>query len=93
MNRFAKLVKVPIDMLQLVSKWSNMPRADAFGVLVEGLFIQGCRFDGLRISECRAEDSSLAGAPQTYLCWLPQVSVVVHEKFPDPHQSRGGLHH
>ncbi|TPX45912.1 hypothetical protein SeLEV6574_g03556 [Synchytrium endobioticum] len=63
---------VPIDTLRLVSLWNIPTRSDSPGVIIDGLFLQGCRFDGSRLSECHAEDPSLAPAPQAYLCWLPR---------------------
>ncbi|TPX32194.1 hypothetical protein SmJEL517_g04664 [Synchytrium microbalum] len=78
----SRKLKLPIDSLQLKSLWGDA-RSDSPGVIVEGLVIQGCRFDGLKVSECHAEDPSLAVAPQAYFSWLPE-DVMLKESISVP---------
>lgn len=64
-----------MDTLKLVSSWSSGELASPIKVSVEGILIQGCKFDGSQLIETEPSDPILAQVPQFQLAWLPEESV------------------
>lgn len=62
-----------MDALKLATSWSNsgLPPAP-LPMTIEGLLLQGCNFDGSRLSEAHAEDPTFVPAPLCNLAWVPQ---------------------
>jgi dynein heavy chain 2, cytosolic len=69
-----KLVKKPMDEFILISTWSKSEISQAaLSIAVDGLLLQGCNFDGMRLSECSSDDASQSTVPTTFLAWMPKV--------------------
>lgn len=69
----SRKLKRPMDTLQLVSSWDKSE--GPLAVKVEGLLVQGCRFDGSRLLEAEPNDPIFSSIPVFNLAWLPQESV------------------
>ncbi|KAJ3271177.1 Cytoplasmic dynein 2 heavy chain 1 [Borealophlyctis nickersoniae] len=71
----SRKLRIPMDNLKLVSTWSpaELTSAAAIVVAVEGLYLQGCTFDGVRLSESGADDPSCGTVPVCYVAWMPKT--------------------
>ncbi|KAI9364365.1 dynein heavy chain and region D6 of dynein motor-domain-containing protein [Zopfochytrium polystomum] len=73
----ARAVSRPMDELTLTATWSTSSSSTSPGglhVAVEGLLVQGCLFDGLRLSEVTQEDANLSSVPVVRVAWVPKDS-------------------
>jgi hypothetical protein len=63
-----------MDDFVLTSSWnkSDVSQLPVY-IAVEGLYIQGCTFDGMRLSEATPDDPSVSSVPVCYLAWTPKV--------------------
>ncbi|KAJ3098912.1 Cytoplasmic dynein 2 heavy chain 1 [Phlyctochytrium planicorne] len=69
----SRKVRKPMDELVLYSTWSRSDISHAaLSVAVDGLLLQGCSFDGLRLSESSTDDPSYQKAPICYIAWVPK---------------------
>jgi dynein heavy chain 2 len=72
-------VKQSIDSLKLVSSWNESELSGvAVKVKLEGLLVQGCRFEGQQVLECTSDDNALNAAPICYAAWVPQVTQYIN---------------
>ena len=73
-----------MDDFILVSSWNKTDLIQApLQITVEGLHIQGCLFDGLRLSEASSNDANIMQAPIATLAWVPKVlSIAIIFIFP-----------
>jgi dynein heavy chain 2 len=72
-QKSARKQQVAIDELKLVSSFENGKIDAQNSVKVEGMWLQGCGFDGRRTTDNTAGDSSeLFSLPVCYMGWLPQ---------------------
>ncbi|KAJ3390612.1 Cytoplasmic dynein 2 heavy chain 1 [Lobulomyces angularis] len=68
----SRKLQKPIDSLRLVSTWD--PKEIENSVLkcqLERLYLQGCLFDGNRLSELSSSDPTLNSVPTCNIAWLP----------------------
>jgi hypothetical protein len=69
------LAKTSLDSLSLASSWASSDIPKEYTVLqVEGISIQGCKFDGARTSPVESHDAVTASVPVCYMAWIPTVS-------------------
>lgn len=73
----SRKLKRPMDSLRLMSEWSSAGLSSPLKVTVEGLLIQGCRFDGANLSEVESDDPIFAKVPTFQLGWVPEESAAV----------------
>jgi len=79
-QKSARQNDVAIDELKLVSSFEQ-GRIQSNGIIqVEGLFLQGCAFDGARMNEIRGKASEVIQLPTCNLAWIS-------DKQPDPYPS------
>jgi len=64
----------PIDTLRLVSSWTSN-YSSPFKVHVQGVVIQGCKFDGIRLTEAESSDPIFTTIPKFELGWIPEEEV------------------
>ncbi|KAJ3189734.1 Cytoplasmic dynein 2 heavy chain 1 [Gaertneriomyces sp. JEL0708] len=64
-----------MDALKLISRWSvnELPK-DAVYLAIQGLWMQGCSFDGSRLSESHPDDPAYAQAPTCFVAWVLESS-------------------
>ena len=68
--------KRAMDDFILMSYWSKSDvSSHPVYIAVEGLLVQGCQFDGLRLTEVSPEDPNLTPVPTSYLAWVPKVRL------------------
>ncbi|KAI8896032.1 dynein heavy chain and region D6 of dynein motor-domain-containing protein [Globomyces pollinis-pini] len=72
----------PMDTLKLISSWRNSTEESSYvyKVTVEGILIQGCNFDGERLSEATPNDPIFNTVPAFQLAWVPEEKVSLHGK-------------
>ncbi|KAJ3146349.1 Cytoplasmic dynein 2 heavy chain 1 [Geranomyces michiganensis] len=69
----SRMLKVPMDGLRLATTWgSTQVPGQSISVTIDGLLLQGCTFDGKRLSEAHAEDPTFAVAPLCNIAWIPK---------------------
>ncbi|KAJ3590362.1 hypothetical protein NHX12_008314, partial [Muraenolepis orangiensis] len=54
-----------MDSLRFVTSWKSPIKE------VGGLQLEGCSFDGVRLSENQHESPSVASVPPCYMAWVP----------------------
>lgn len=70
------LAKMSLDSLSLASSWTSSDIPKEYIVLqVDGISIQGCKFDGARTSPVESHDAVTAAVPVCYMAWIPTVSL------------------
>jgi hypothetical protein len=72
-NSLVNAGKMPIDSLQLLPIWNKNPVTDQ--ILVQGIYIQGCRFDGCQLSELSQHDNVVSTIPVFKLAWVTKDDV------------------
>ncbi|TPX70937.1 hypothetical protein SpCBS45565_g01524 [Spizellomyces sp. 'palustris'] len=76
----SRIIRVPMDDLKLVTTWSTTPLPSVpVSISITGLLLQGCTFDGSRLSEARAEDPTFVQAPICNLAWAPKSTPPVYK--------------
>lgn len=66
----ARVTKCPIDTLVFYSAWHKTGTAINLSCTLGGLFLQGCTFDGTRLSETGRNSSSIASIPPCHVAWV-----------------------
>ena len=67
-------VAKPIDSLMLCSTWIKSEISSSpIKCQVEGLLLQGCRFDGTRLTELTPDDPTFIPVPICNIAWMPNV--------------------
>lgn len=72
----SRQLKKPMDSLKLVSSWNHSLTSSAIKVTVDGVLIQGCRFDGQNLTDAESSDPIFAKVPVFQLAWVPEVSYL-----------------
>ena len=84
-NFFSTLVNEAIDSLKLISTWSLSDlAATPIKIQVSGLFLQGARFDGKRLSEASAYDKPFETVPNFYLAYVKNDSALYKNRLEIP---------
>lgn len=71
-QKSARLNKVAIDELKLVSSFEPGKIQANGAIQVEGLWLQGCAFDGARMNEIRGKASEVVQLPICTLAWISE---------------------
>lgn len=72
----ARATKQPMDTLVLSASWSGeVKHGKNISIKITGLQLEGCSFDGGRLSESAPDSPSVTGFPPCYIAWVPRVSV------------------
>ena len=66
-------LKKPMDSLRLVSSWNNSLASFPIKVSIDGILIQGSRFDGSNLTDSESSDSIFSKVPHFHLAWIPEV--------------------
>lgn len=70
----ARSMGCSMDSLKFVASWKS-PIAEAqLQVKVGGLQLEGCSFDGVRLSENQHDSPSVSAVPACYMAWIAQCS-------------------
>ncbi|KAM4743047.1 cytoplasmic dynein 2 heavy chain 1 isoform 3-T4 [Anableps anableps] len=71
----ARSIGCSMDSLVFVSSWRSPIAQAKLQVKVGGLQIEGCRFDGVHLSENQHDSPSVSAVPACYMAWAPQSSA------------------
>jgi dynein heavy chain 2 len=70
-QKSARQLKIAIDDLKLVSSFERNKLSGATVVQLEGLWLQGCEFDGKQLVDIRDEaGSELVAVPACHVGWI-----------------------
>jgi dynein heavy chain 2 len=71
----ARETKQPMDTLSLSTSWSGeVKHGKNVSIKISGLQLEGCSFDGGRLSESAPDSPSVTAFPPCYIAWIPRVS-------------------
>ncbi|XP_043189481.1 cytoplasmic dynein 2 heavy chain 1-like [Amphibalanus amphitrite] len=68
----ARLHKTAMDGLVFVSSWAKIGVNSKMPVKLTGLQLEGCAFDGARLTESRADSPSVTSVPVCTVAWVPR---------------------
>uniref|UniRef100_A0A3P9QAB0 Cytoplasmic dynein 2 heavy chain 1 n=1 Tax=Poecilia reticulata TaxID=8081 RepID=A0A3P9QAB0_POERE len=71
----ARSIGCSMDSLVFVSSWRSPIAQAKLQVKVGGLQLEGCRFDGIHLSENQHDSPSVSAVPACYMAWAPQISA------------------
>lgn len=69
----ARELKTSMDHLRLVCSFSGPMRGVSINVKITGLQLEGCSFDGSRLTECNESSPSVLLLPPCCIGWIPRV--------------------
>lgn len=79
-QRSARQFKVAIDELKLVSSFDSSKLDKGSSIQLESLYLQGCAFDGTKLSDIKGQQAEIMQLPPCSIAWI-------QEKSPDPYPS------
>ncbi|MFT7803200.1 cytoplasmic dynein 2 heavy chain 1 [Arapaima gigas] len=68
----ARSMGCSMDSLKFVASWKTRIPEAKLQVKVGGLQLEGCSFDGSRLSENQHESPSVSAVPPCHMAWIPQ---------------------
>uniref|UniRef100_A0A8B9KZF7 Cytoplasmic dynein 2 heavy chain 1 n=1 Tax=Astyanax mexicanus TaxID=7994 RepID=A0A8B9KZF7_ASTMX len=68
----ARAMGCSMDSLKFVASWKGQITGSKLQVKVGGLQVEGCTFDGNRLSENQHDSPSVCAVPACYMAWIPQ---------------------
>lgn len=71
-QRSARLFKVAIDELKLVSSFENGKLDKQASIQLDGLYLQGCAFDGKAMSDIRGQAPEILALPSCNIAWISE---------------------
>uniref|UniRef100_A0A670Y4J1 Dynein cytoplasmic 2 heavy chain 1 n=1 Tax=Pseudonaja textilis TaxID=8673 RepID=A0A670Y4J1_PSETE len=69
----ARVMTCSVDSLKFTASWKGQIREAKLQVQISGLQLEGCSFDGNRLSENQHNSSSVSTVLPCYMAWIPQV--------------------
>lgn len=74
-NIFCREVGCSMDSLKFAVSWRGGVQGAKTQVKVGGLQLEGCSFDGARLSENQRDSPSVSAVPPCQVAWIPKVSL------------------
>eukprot|EP01052_Picozoa_sp_SAG31_P000356 SAG31_NODE_11_length_38734_cov_21.263854_6_plen_119_part_00 len=72
---------MPVDELKIVSCWDPKLLSDAkLAITVRGLLLQGCNFDGEKLTEALLNSASHSVLGDCTFAWVPQLAASPYPK-------------
>uniref|UniRef100_A0A3Q2D7E6 Dynein cytoplasmic 2 heavy chain 1 n=1 Tax=Cyprinodon variegatus TaxID=28743 RepID=A0A3Q2D7E6_CYPVA len=68
----ARSIGCSMDSLVFLTSWKSPIAQAKLQVKVGGLQLEGCRFDGVHLSENQHDSPSVSAVPTCYMAWAPQ---------------------
>ncbi|XP_054598719.1 cytoplasmic dynein 2 heavy chain 1 isoform X1 [Nothobranchius furzeri] len=75
----ARSMGCSMDSLVFVSSWKTLIAQAKLQVKVGGLQLEGCRFDGVHLSENQHDSPTVSAVPPCCMAWVPQASAAGSE--------------
>ena len=66
-------MKLPMDSLKFVCTWRGGLQGAVITVKLGGVQLEGCTFDGSRLSENQRDSPSFTEIPSCSVAWVPKV--------------------
>lgn len=76
----AREAKVSMDSLKLVCSFSGPLRGVVLNVKVTGFQLEGCGFDGSKLSECEENSPSVISLPPCYIGWIQKDASMPYDE-------------
>ena len=77
----ARETKQPMDTLVLSTAWSgDVKQGKNVSIKISGLQLEGCSFDGGRLSESAPDAPSVIALPACSIAWIPRVGCLCTDK-------------
>jgi hypothetical protein len=76
----ARELKISMDGLKLATCWGGNPKSPVVAQIA-GLLIQGCTFDGTRMTALLEDSPTFKGVPPMTLAWIPKASAYPYPKY------------
>jgi len=64
-----------MDSLKFACSWSSSVSGARIGVKIGKLQLEGCSFDGSRLSENMRDSPSISEIPPCVVAWIPKVTI------------------
>lgn len=71
----ARIMGCSIDSLKFVATWKGKIQEAKVQVRIGGLYLEGCSFDGNRLSENQHDSPSVSSVPPCYMAWIAQDAI------------------
>ncbi|KAJ7398962.1 hypothetical protein BTVI_119896 [Pitangus sulphuratus] len=68
----ARVMSCSVDSLKFTASWKGRIQEGKLQVKISGLQLEGCRFDGNRLSENLHDSPSVSSVLPCYMAWIPQ---------------------
>uniref|UniRef100_A0A8D0H431 Cytoplasmic dynein 2 heavy chain 1 n=1 Tax=Sphenodon punctatus TaxID=8508 RepID=A0A8D0H431_SPHPU len=68
----ARVMSCSVDNLKFLASWKGRIQEAKLQVEISGLQLEGCSFDGNRLSENQHDSPSVSSVPSCYMAWIPQ---------------------
>ena len=65
-----------MDSLKFACSWKGNISGARTSIRIGGLQLEGCTFDGQRLSENQRDSPSVSGVPVCAVAWIPKVFTV-----------------
>lgn len=75
-QHFARESHIPMDTLKLVCTWNGALKGTKNYVKINGLQLEGCLFDSVKLSECQENSASVSTLPDCHLNWIEKDAQV-----------------
>lgn len=64
-----------MDYLKFISSWQGKNPNLKQGVLIKGIQLEGCLFDGVRLTDCTHDSPTISAVPPCLVAWIYKVSL------------------
>ena len=72
--------KISMDGLKLACSFSGPMRGVGLNVKISGLQLEGCNFDGNKLTECQENSPSVISLPACFIGWVQKVCYFLFYK-------------
>ncbi|KAL8191059.1 UNVERIFIED_CONTAM: Cytoplasmic dynein 2 heavy chain 1 [Gekko kuhli] len=72
----ARVMSCSVDSLKFTASWKGQIREAKLQVQITGLQLEGCSFDGNRLSENQHDSPSVSSVLPCYMAWIPQKDCI-----------------
>lgn len=76
----AREARVSMDGLKLVCSFTGPMRGVSLNVKVTGLQLEGCGFDGNKISECQEDSPTVVSLPPCFIAWIQKEASMPYDE-------------
>lgn len=78
---FRRALGCAMDSLKFACSWSGGVNGAKQPIKVGGLMLEGCTFDGSRLSENQRDSPIVSSIPKCVMAWIPKVNPTLYTSF------------